>query len=257
MALRTNYKDDVFSGKRKYKELYNADGTVSFDDETEYAQIGDSYGAAQINEANDIINNLDLKCYKNTDSAETSIADNDYFPFYDSSASAPKKTLFSNLKNVLTNVFAIKTHSSTSTIYGNGSSSLFGHVKLSDNYTSSAGPADSGIAASSKAVFDSYTANKSSITSLSGTVGNISTQVNTNKNNITGLTTRMTAVENKADTNATGISGLKTRMTSAETKITTIEGELTANGKRIYMDYKNGQYGYNTSSNRGKFRLAA
>ena len=34
MALRTNYKDDVFSGKRKYKELNNGDGTVSFDDET-------------------------------------------------------------------------------------------------------------------------------------------------------------------------------------------------------------------------------
>ena len=40
MALRTNYKDDVFSGKRKYKELDNGDGTVSFDDETEYAQTG-------------------------------------------------------------------------------------------------------------------------------------------------------------------------------------------------------------------------
>lgn len=193
--LRTNYKDDVFSGRRKYSEIDNGDGTKSFDDVTEYAQRGDTYGAAQINETNDVINNLDSKAYKNTDSAETSIADNDYFPFYDTSASASKKTLWSNIKSVLTNVFAIKTHSSSTTTYGPGSETLYGHVKLSDSYQSSAGAAASAIAASSKAVYDSYTANKNSITTLNGTVVNNKATETEHYNTLTN------AVNGKAPTN--------------------------------------------------------
>lgn len=38
---------------------------------------------------------------------------------------------------------------------------------------------------------------------------------------------------------------------TAESKISDIEDELTANGSRLYMDYKNGKYGYNTDPNRG------
>lgn len=37
-------------------------------------------------------------CYQTTDTAETAIADNDYFPFYDTSATAKRKTLWSNIK---------------------------------------------------------------------------------------------------------------------------------------------------------------
>ena len=251
MALRTNYKDDVFTGKRKYTEIDNGDGTISFNDETEYTQTGDTYGAAQINETNDVVNNLDSKSYKSADAAETSIADNDYFPFYDTSATKQKKTLFSNLKNVLTNVFAIKTHSSSSTTYGTGSSSLYGHVKLSDNYTSSAGPADSGVGASSKAVFDAFTTNKNSITSVSGSVSSLSTQVNTNKNNISNLNTIMGTAEGNITNLSTRAGNLETRAGNLESRAGTLENELTANGNRIYMDFKNGKYGYNTSAGRG------
>ena len=55
-ALRTDYKDDVFSGSRKYRIVENGDGTVSFTDETQYVQIGDNYGAAEINQQNEAIN---------------------------------------------------------------------------------------------------------------------------------------------------------------------------------------------------------
>lgn len=47
-------------------------------------------------------------------------------------------------------------HASTATTYGAATASKYGHVKLSDNYTSSAGAAASGIGASSKAVYDCY-----------------------------------------------------------------------------------------------------
>ena len=45
-------------------------------------------------------------------------------------------------------------HATNSTTYGGGTVSNYGHVKVSDNYTSSAGTAAQSVAASSKAVAD-------------------------------------------------------------------------------------------------------
>ena len=54
--LRTDYKDDVLDTEvnelRKYQMIQNEDGTVSFVDVTEYLQVGDSFGSADINETN-------------------------------------------------------------------------------------------------------------------------------------------------------------------------------------------------------------
>ena len=41
-ALRTDYQDDVFSGNRKYTMVNNGDGTVSFIDQTQDTQVGDT-----------------------------------------------------------------------------------------------------------------------------------------------------------------------------------------------------------------------
>lgn len=59
MALKTDYKDDIFSGNRKYAQIDNGDGTISFTDQTEYDQVGDSFGATQINEIDGKINGHD------------------------------------------------------------------------------------------------------------------------------------------------------------------------------------------------------
>ena len=60
--LRTDYKDDILNTdvntKRKYRMVQNDDGTVSFEDMTEYAQVGDSFGAADINKTNLAIDEL-------------------------------------------------------------------------------------------------------------------------------------------------------------------------------------------------------
>lgn len=60
MTLKTDYKDDVLdtsvNTKRKYRMIQNDDGTVSFEDVTEYIQEGDSYGASEINMYNSIAN---------------------------------------------------------------------------------------------------------------------------------------------------------------------------------------------------------
>lgn len=47
--LKNDYKDDVFTGSRKYTMVTNADGTVSLVDATAYTQTGDYLGAADVN----------------------------------------------------------------------------------------------------------------------------------------------------------------------------------------------------------------
>ena len=54
--LKTNYVDDVLDTTknqlRKYQQIQNDDGTVSFVDVTEYTQVGTSFGAKDINDTN-------------------------------------------------------------------------------------------------------------------------------------------------------------------------------------------------------------
>ena len=60
--LRTDFKDDVLdviqNEKRKYRIIHNDDGTISLEDATVYLQKGDSFGANDINEMNEITNQM-------------------------------------------------------------------------------------------------------------------------------------------------------------------------------------------------------
>ena len=58
MALRTDYKNAVFSGKRKYHLIENEDGTVSLLDATQYLQTGDRFGAKDVNAIGTAVNGL-------------------------------------------------------------------------------------------------------------------------------------------------------------------------------------------------------
>lgn len=53
MSLKTDYKDYIFdtmkNTTRKFNMINNPDGTVSFEDVSEYSQTGDSFGANDIN----------------------------------------------------------------------------------------------------------------------------------------------------------------------------------------------------------------
>ncbi len=72
--LPVNFKDDVLAsamnGKRRYNMIQNSDGTVSFEDVTDYTQVGSTFGAAQINATNEAINNA-ADASKIIDSLET------------------------------------------------------------------------------------------------------------------------------------------------------------------------------------------
>lgn len=57
--LSTGFKDDILSdssGKRKFQMIQNDDGTVSFEDVTDYSQTGSIYGAKEVNEEREAIN---------------------------------------------------------------------------------------------------------------------------------------------------------------------------------------------------------
>ena len=59
--LPVNFKDDILAAtnqKRKYNLIQNDDGTVSFEDATEYQQTGSDFGAGQINATNNAINKI-------------------------------------------------------------------------------------------------------------------------------------------------------------------------------------------------------
>lgn len=59
--LSTDFKDDILASqnsKRKYTQVNNSDGTVSFQDSTAYSQVGSSYGAKEIIEEREAINNI-------------------------------------------------------------------------------------------------------------------------------------------------------------------------------------------------------
>ena len=76
--LKTNYVDDVLDTTknqlRKYQQIQNDDGTVSFVDVTEYTQVGTSFGAKDINDTNAAINDvngkLNIKYNPDTDTVQ-------------------------------------------------------------------------------------------------------------------------------------------------------------------------------------------
>lgn len=70
MATKT-YKDDILDTsanmRRKYNLIQNDDGTVSFEDVTVYLQVGDSFGAADINA---IMNGQNIRYVQETDKVQ-------------------------------------------------------------------------------------------------------------------------------------------------------------------------------------------
>ena len=60
LNLKTTYQDDVLdttvNTQRKFNMIQNDDGTVSFEDVTTYLQVGDSFGALDINTITGAVN---------------------------------------------------------------------------------------------------------------------------------------------------------------------------------------------------------
>ena len=59
MDFKTNFKDDIYSGNRKYVMVTNDDGTVSFVDATVYDQQGDYFGGNELNAIGQKLNGIE------------------------------------------------------------------------------------------------------------------------------------------------------------------------------------------------------
>lgn len=68
IGLKQDYKDDVLNTventRRKFRMISNPDGTFSFEDVTDYSQIGDTFGAADINAMTKLLNTVNDNCGK-------------------------------------------------------------------------------------------------------------------------------------------------------------------------------------------------
>lgn len=58
MSLRTNYKDDIYEGSRRWRITQNEDGTYNISDATSYTQKGDKFGQNDINAITGEINRM-------------------------------------------------------------------------------------------------------------------------------------------------------------------------------------------------------
>lgn len=58
MALKTNYRDALYDGSRRYRLIQNEDGTYNLPDATTYTQEGDKFGANDINTTNEAVNRI-------------------------------------------------------------------------------------------------------------------------------------------------------------------------------------------------------
>ena len=59
MSLKTDYKDYTYSGSQKFKITDNGDGTSSITDSTTYSQVGDTFGASDLNATNTVVNSIE------------------------------------------------------------------------------------------------------------------------------------------------------------------------------------------------------
>lgn len=133
--LPVNFKDDILkenmNGKRRFNMIQNSDGTVSFEDVTDYAQVGSTFGAAQINATNEAINNA-ADASKIMDDLDTIKANTQ--PGYIAGALAVKK-LNSNLgKNEIKNVLLVAGNT-TGTVPNGYEKSYFIPYRISGKYS--------------------------------------------------------------------------------------------------------------------------
>jgi len=93
MSLKTDYKNDKFSGLRRYKiNTDNSTGLSTLEDKTSYVEVGDIFSAEDINATNKAVNALENKTTDIVGANRLS------FPASGWSSQAPYKQTVSNAK---------------------------------------------------------------------------------------------------------------------------------------------------------------
>ena len=102
--LRTDYKDEILdvsvNAKRKYRQVDNGDGTISFVDVTEYSQQGDPFGAGDINATNQAVND----CFQSVSDGKALVASAITDKGVSTDATATFATMAENIANISTDL---------------------------------------------------------------------------------------------------------------------------------------------------------
>lgn len=126
--LRTDYKDDLLdtsvNTQRKYRQVDNGDGTVSFVDETVYAQNGDTFGASEVNQIHAAVNlvndSLNVRYNEDDDALEILHSSGGWVAIQTNVYAKTQGTLF----NVDYNPFSFADYGSSGAIIGTSSITL-------------------------------------------------------------------------------------------------------------------------------------
>lgn len=89
------------------------------------------------------------------------------------------------------------------------------------------------------------------IATNTNSINSVSSRVTGNTNSINNLNSRVTTNTNSINSHTNTLNSHTSSINNHTSRIGTLENEFTANGKRIYLDYKNGKYGINTAAGRG------
>jgi hypothetical protein len=143
-----------------------------------------------------------------------------------------------NVYNDLNTAKAPKSHASTATTYGIGTATNYGHVKISDTYTASAGAAADGVVPSSKALYDAYTA-AASDANAAVEAHSEEKATATKYSHVILSDTYATAVTNGAAANAVGASQ-NALYNAYNTLNTAVNGKAAASHTHSYLPLSGG-----------------
>lgn len=177
MALKTNYKDDGFTGNRKYRQITNADNTLSFEDVTAYNPVGDNFGAKDINDTNTAVNSITNPTFE--DYTSTAVPDPET-ALSGIKSKASITTLFTNIKAVLKGAFlkmyllTTKEQLMANTLAGRTADALLTKQLNQDLGALNDSGAIKGMDAREDGVYITYSTGADTVTKKLGNLGNTS-----------------------------------------------------------------------------------
>ena len=112
-------------------------------------------------------------------------------------------------------------HAATSTVYGPGTTSSYGHVKLANNLTSSSYA--NGVAL---AAYQGYVLS-GNISTVSGNLSTLSQTVNTMSGQVSTLSGQVSGLDSSVSTLSNSVNTLNNRVGTAENTVSTLSGQVT------------------------------
>lgn len=147
-------------------------------------------------------------------------------------------------------------HADTTTKYGRGSSTQYGHVKTSDDYTSDADGANSGVAFTRYGAYHLFTWLRDNKAVKKHDYARPDLYTNDTPYGKAGVgvyghVRLVDNIDDSSDSSAGAAATPEAVRSVYQLYLDIKRNQLTAAGKSFYFDYQNDKYGYNTSADGG------